>query len=117
MRDAPEDIADPIVEFTAQGLGNRPAKHLWRNLVAVDLSFYKSYIAEEIRDEGREQGREQGGAQQGAQDVLLVLEQRGLDVADDVRRRITDCDDPGILRRWLARAVTAPTAEEIFGDE
>lgn len=109
LRDAPEDIADPIVEFTAQGLGNRPAKHLWRNLVAVDLSFYKSYISEEIRDEGRAQGR--------AEDVLLVLEQRGLDVSDDVRRRVTDCTDPELLRRWLTRAVTAPKAEEIFEDE
>ncbi|WP_081240896.1 hypothetical protein [Streptomyces viridosporus] len=113
LRDAPEDIADPIVEFTAQGLGNRPAKHLWRNLVAVDLSFYKSYISEEIRDEGRAQGRAQGRAE----DVLLVLEQRGLDVSDDVRRRVTDCTDPELLRHWLTRAVTAPKAEEIFEDE
>ncbi|MBC7270355.1 MAG: hypothetical protein H5T76_16890 [Streptomyces sp.] len=102
LRDAPEDIADPIVEFTAQGLGNRPAKHLWRNLVAVDLSFYKSYISEEIRAQSR------------AEDVLLVLEQRGLAVSDDVRQRITDCTDPDLLRDWLTRAVTAPKAEEIF---
>lgn len=75
----------------------------------MDLSFYKSYISEEIRDEGR--------AQQGVQDVLLVLEQRGLDVSDDVRGRITACDDPGVLRRWLARAVTVSTAEAIFEDD
>ncbi|MET8220720.1 hypothetical protein ACFYRD_22690, partial [Streptomyces hirsutus] len=89
--------------------GNRPAKHLWRNLVAVDLSFYKSYISEEIRDEGRAEGR--------AEDILLVLEQRGLDVSDDVRSRITDCTDPELLRLWLMHAVTAPKAEEIFGDQ
>lgn len=28
LRDVPEDIADPIVECTAQGLGKHPAKHL-----------------------------------------------------------------------------------------
>lgn len=78
--------------------------------MAVDLSFYKSYISEEIRDEGREQGR----AQQGAQDVLLVLEQRGLDIPDGVRTRITECGDPEVLRHWLARAVTAPSAEAVF---
>ncbi|MGW0220116.1 hypothetical protein [Streptomyces tendae] len=117
LRDAPEDIAAPIVEFTAHGLGNRPARHLWRNLVAVDLSFYKSYISEEIRDEGREQGREQGRAQQGAQDVLLVLEQRGLDIPDGVRTRITECGDPEVLRHWLARAVTAASAEAVFESE
>jgi Flp pilus assembly CpaE family ATPase len=77
--------------------------------VAVDLSFYKSYISEEIRDEGRAQGR--------AEDILVVLEQRGLDVSDDVRSRITDCTDPDVLRRWLIHAVTATKAEEIFEDE
>ncbi|MFD5283465.1 hypothetical protein [Streptomyces rubrogriseus] len=74
-----------------------------------DLSFYKSYISEEIRDEGR--------AQQGAQDVLLVLEQRGLDVPDEVRTRITECGDPEVLRHWLARAVTAASAEAVFESE
>ncbi|MGV9280373.1 hypothetical protein [Streptomyces sp. NPDC003730] len=78
--------------------------------MAVDLSFYESYISEEIRDEGREQGR----AQQGAQDVLLVLEQRGLDIPDSVRARITECGDPEVLRLWLVRAVTAPSAEAVF---
>ncbi|MDQ1046546.1 hypothetical protein QFZ76_004782 [Streptomyces sp. V4I2] len=103
----PEAVADPIIEFTAQGLGvNRRAGELWRNLVAVDLSFYKSYISEEIRDEGR--------AQRGAEDILLVLETRGIDVPDEVRERITACDDPDLLRRWLARAVTAPSAAEIL---
>lgn len=77
--------------------------------MAVDLSFYKSYISEEIRDEGR--------AQRGAEDILLVLETRGIDVPDDIRGRITACDDPELLRRWLARAVTVPSAHEIFAQE
>ncbi|MEH0556754.1 hypothetical protein [Streptomyces sp. B21-101] len=113
LRGVPEDIADPIVEFTAQGLGKRPAQQIWRKLVAVDLSFYKSYISEEIRDEGRAQGRAQGRAEA----LLLVLEQRGIDVPEDIRERITDCDDPETLGRWLARSVTAPTAEDVFADE
>ncbi|WP_420705478.1 hypothetical protein [Streptomyces sp. NRRL F-5126] len=87
----------------------------------MDLSFYTSYLSEEIRDEGRAQGRDegraQGTAQRGAEDVLLVLEQRGLDVSDDVRTRVTDCSDPETLRQWLARALTAATAEDIFGEE
>ncbi|WP_332836505.1 hypothetical protein [Streptomyces sp. QHH-9511] len=37
-------------------MGNRPANELWTP-AAVDLSFYKSYIAEETRDEGLAQGR------------------------------------------------------------
>ncbi|MFI2424890.1 hypothetical protein ACH5A7_12435 [Streptomyces sp. NPDC018955] len=156
LRDVPEDIASPLIEFTAQGLGKNPAKHLWRNLVAVDLSFYKSYLAEEVREEVRQkiqrevqeevrqklqqevreevrqklqqevqeevrqkvqrEVREEARAEGRTEDILFVLEQRGLDVSDDVRSRITDCTDPDLLRHWLARAVTAPKAEEIFED-
>ncbi|MER6621484.1 hypothetical protein [Streptomyces sp. NPDC000931] len=113
LRDTPQDIADPIVELIAQGLGKRPAADLWRKLVAVDLSFYKSYLSEEIRDEGRAEG----AARRAAEDVLDILEVRGIDIPEAVRERVTDCDDPEILRHWHRRAVTAPTAEEIFEDE
>ncbi|NED77396.1 hypothetical protein G3I51_34775 [Streptomyces sp. SID9944] len=81
--------------------------------MVVDLSFYKSSLSEEIRDEGRTEGR----AQRGAEDILLVLETRGIDVPDDIRGRITACDDPELLRRRLARAVTVPSAQEIFAQE
>lgn len=114
LQDVPEAVADPIIEFTSQGLGgNRPAAELWRNLVAVDLSFYKSYISEEIRDEGRAEAR----VQTAAQAVLLVLEARGFDVPGETRERITGCDDPELLRQWLIRAATVPSAEEIFTEE
>ncbi|MFI2377085.1 hypothetical protein ACH5AO_18710 [Streptomyces sp. NPDC018964] len=113
LRDTPQSIADPIIELIAQGLGKHPAAHLWRKLVAVDLSFYKSFISEEIRDEGRAQG----AVRRAAEDVLDILEVRGIDIPDAVRERVTDCDDPEILRQWHRRAVTAPTAAEIFEDE
>ncbi|MFF9068234.1 hypothetical protein ACF09E_23075 [Streptomyces sp. NPDC014891] len=121
LRDVPESVADPIIEFTAQGLSKRPAQDLWRTLVTVDLSFYKSYLSEEIRDEGRTEGRAagraEGRAQASADAILLVLEQRGIAVTDDVRGRVTGCDDPDTLRAWLMRAVTADSAEEIFANE
>ncbi|MGW2910021.1 hypothetical protein ACWC9X_06140 [Streptomyces asoensis] len=107
LHDAPETVVVTIIEFIAQGLGNnRRAAELWRNLVAVDLSPYKSYIFEEFRDEGR--------AQRGAEDIVLVLEARGLDVSDEIRERVTGCDDPDLLRDWLTRAVTVSSAEAIF---
>ncbi|MBW8740632.1 MAG: hypothetical protein JF621_27180 [Streptomyces turgidiscabies] len=117
LQGEPEDVADPIIEFTAQGLGDRPARQYWRKLVAVDLSFCKSYIAEEIRDEGRAQGRAQGKAEGQAAAILLVLEQRGLDVTDEIRERITGCDDTETLRTWLTRAPTVTSAAEIFADQ
>jgi hypothetical protein len=118
LGDAPEAVADPIVEFIAQGIGKnrraaelwRNAAELWRNLVAVDLSFYKSWLSEEIRDEGRTQGRAQGRAE----DILRILGRRGLDVSDADRERIASCNDLDTLGRWFDRAITAPSTEEIF---
>ncbi|GAA2431448.1 hypothetical protein [Streptomyces glaucus] len=113
LRDMPHAIADPIVELIAQGMGKHPAAELWRNLVAVDLSFYKSYISQEIRAEGRAEGE----TRRAAEDVLAVLDARGIHVPEEARARVTGCADPEALRRWLRRAVTATTADEIFTDE
>lgn len=117
LRDAPEIIADPLVELTAQGLGNRPAAQQWRNLVAVDLSFYKSAISEEIRDEGRSEGRSEGRAEGIAQGILLFLARAGIEVPDEARERITTCGDLDTLNRWLLRAPTARSAEDVFAEE
>ncbi|NEC10240.1 hypothetical protein [Streptomyces sp. SID7909] len=107
LRDAPENITDPIVELTAQGLGSRPVAQQWRNLVAVDTSFYKSAMSEEIRDEGRAEGRAEG--------LLLLLGVRGIALADADREKIATCTDPQLLGEWLQRAATASSAEEVFG--
>ena len=66
---------------------------------------------------GRARGQPEGAARRAAEDVLDILEVRGIDIPEAVRERVTDCDDPEILRHWHRRAVTAPTAEEIFEDE
>jgi hypothetical protein len=81
--------------------------------VAVDLSFYKSPLSEEIRDEGRVEGRVEGLAYA----ILAILEQRGIDVPDKVRERITGCDDPQAMHPWLSRAVTATAAADIFSED
>ncbi|QNP64748.1 hypothetical protein [Streptomyces genisteinicus] len=117
LRDAPDGIRFPLIEFVSQGLGTLPAALEWRKLVAVDLSFYTSPISEEIREEGRARGRAEGRAEGEARSVLLVMERRGIDVPDDVRERISTCTDPDTLLEWLGRAVTATSAEEVFGGE
>ncbi|GGZ19816.1 hypothetical protein GCM10010387_10930 [Streptomyces inusitatus] len=106
LRDVPETIANPIVELIAQGLGKRPVAQQWRNLVAVDLSFYTSPMSEELRAEGEVKGLSRG--------ILVALEQRGVTVSDEARLRITGCADPELLDTWLVRAFTVSAAEEIF---
>lgn len=102
--------ADTLTELLSQRLASDPATlKLWRELVIKHLAFFSSPISEEIREEGRAQSR--------AEDILLVLEQRGIDVPDQVREQITNCRNTTILRHWLRHAVTAPTAKDVFTDE
>ena len=49
-----------------------------------------------------------------AQDVLLVLEARGLSATDEQRERITSSTDLELLKTWLRRAATAASADELF---
>ena len=67
------------------------------------------------RAEGREEGREEGQAAARAVTVLEVLDARGLPITDEQRRRIQECKDIDTLARWLRRAVTVASTEEIFG--
>ncbi|MFF1923245.1 hypothetical protein ACFVW8_22070 [Streptomyces sp. NPDC058221] len=82
--------------------------------MAVDTSFYKSFMSEEIRDEGRAQGKTQGRAEGRAEGLLLIIEARGITLTDETREKITTCTDPHLLHQWLQRAATATTAEEVF---
>ncbi|MEU6057707.1 hypothetical protein [Streptomyces sp. NPDC047097] len=116
----PEKLSIPLSELVTQGLGKRPVREQWRNLMAVDTSFYKSWIVEEIRDEsreeGREEGREQGRSQGLAQALLLVLEGRGIALSEQERERITACEDSERLNQWMLRASTAESADEVFAE-
>ena len=77
--------------------------------MAVDLSFYTSPLSEEIRDEGRAEGR--------AEDILRLLELRGVAISDEAREKIAGCDDLQVLGQWFSRAVTAAIAEDVFTSE
>lgn len=56
----------------------------------------------------------QGRAEGKADDVLVVLEARGMDVAAEIRERISGCTDVDQLGVWLRRAVTAGSVDELF---
>jgi hypothetical protein len=103
-----ETTASIFIEMTEVGLGTSPAAQIWKDIMAVDLSFFRSETSQKLRAEGRAEGR--------AEDVLFVLRHRGLDVSEGVRERVAGCSDPDVLRGWLTRAVTVDRAEEIFGD-
>ena len=51
------------------------------------------------------------------EDVLAVLDTRGVDVPEEARSRITDCDDPDVLRGWLRQAAVATSIDDVFRAE
>ncbi|WP_225078001.1 MULTISPECIES: hypothetical protein [unclassified Streptomyces] len=101
-----ENTAGILIELTEQGLGKTPAADLWRHLMAADLSFFQSQTAQNLRAEGRAEGR--------AEDVLLVLERRGVEISEEDRERIVGCADLDTLSIWFARAITATSTAELF---
>lgn len=49
--------------------------------------------------------------------ITALLEARGISCSDDVRARLSSCDDVPTLKRWLLRATTASTAAEVLDEE
>lgn len=117
LQEAPEDVRNPVIEFIFQGLDKLPAAEIWRKLVVVDLSFYKSPLFQEVREEARAEARAEGVTERAAEDVLSVLDKRGIDIPEEARTRITDCDDPDILRGWLRQAAIATSIDDVFRAE
>jgi hypothetical protein len=59
---------------------------------------------------------ERGERREAVAAVLTVLASRGLDVPARVRAALEGSDDLAELRRWLARAVTAASADDVLDD-
>lgn len=99
-------------EFTEIGLGDTPARTLWRQLMATYTPRFPGYgtLIEETLIEGEAKGR----AKSRAEDILRILDLRGIELPEAARERIASCADLDILGNWFDRAVTATSAEELF---
>ncbi|MEO1483955.1 MAG: hypothetical protein AAFU77_17730 [Myxococcota bacterium] len=79
--------------------------------------FAKQYVQlgrEEGREEGRKEGDEQGRAEAHAEAILEVLRVRGLDISENTQSRIRNCGHLEQLERWLNRAMSASSTDEVF---
>ncbi|WP_243982109.1 hypothetical protein [Streptomyces sp. NEAU-YJ-81] len=98
---------DPVqgiiyAELVEAGLGNTPAREIWRDLMPALMNYFRSQQAQHAFAEVR------------AGDLLRFLKGRGLAVTTETRERIQLCTDLDLLDTWLDRAVTASCAEELF---
>ncbi|MEU1822336.1 hypothetical protein ABZ502_07775 [Streptomyces abikoensis] len=105
----PESIAY-YSELLEIGLGNSPARDIWRNLMPRTYFPGRGTLIEQTWLEGEAQGR----LKERAESVVRVLEHRKIPVSPEVRERILTCTYLDTLGQWLDRAVTVSTAEEIF---
>jgi hypothetical protein len=75
---------------------------------------YQSEFARRYFAQGREEGRQEG-RQEGEMSALLeVLEARGLQVDEQARQRIAACTETEQLKRWLRKAVSVQSVQELF---
>jgi hypothetical protein len=75
---------------------------------------YQSDFARKYFDQGKLEGKAEGKADGKASALIAVLRARDLVVPDDVREAILSCRDLSALDRWLHRALSTDSVEEIF---
>lgn len=112
------EVAMVYVEFVESCLADPKARDKWRELMAPVNYFFKNPAAQLVRDEGLEEGKELGkeaGVAEGkALSVLDVLGLRGFGVSESVREQVMACQDLELLGKWLRRALSVSSAEELF---
>jgi hypothetical protein len=102
-------LAGQYARYIYRSLKGEPQRE-WGRLMAMQTHEYQGDFAEGLLAEGRAQGRVEGRAE----DVLKVLEVRGIALSDKVRERVMACQDPDMLSAWLLKAVTVQSADELF---
>lgn len=79
--------------------------------------FAKTYFAQGKqagREEGREEGREAGREEEARRLLLAILADRKLGPSDAARARVEACADCATLERWVVRAASAASEDDVF---
>ena len=83
-------------------------------LMASSNYEYQSDFAKTHQAKGRAEGRAEGEAKGEARGVLAVLDARGLVVSAEQKARILACTDLEALDRWIRKAVTITSTDDLF---
>lgn len=78
-----------------------------------DYEFQSEFARKHIAL-GKAEGKAEGETAARAQDIILVLEARGLPLSEQQRERILSSRDGKQLQDWLVRAATADTVDALF---
>jgi hypothetical protein len=116
LADTHKDYASQYYEYAYSMSGSDIRSLLEEIMQSTDWPVYSPFAREHF-GRGREVGEVEGEAKGKARSVLLVLEARDFNVSDDVRTRITTCADLTQLERWITRAITIQTIDDLFLEE
>jgi hypothetical protein len=107
-------------EFTAMLayiliVSETPAEEL-RDLAASLGPDAEAYVttADMLEARGEARGRARGEARGRAEDILVVFDQRGIDVDDKSRELIGSCTDLDTLNSWFRRSLKVGKASDLF---
>ena len=83
----------------------------------MSTTFKRDFI-DDLEDEaearGEARGQARGEARGKAEDILRLMEARGLKPTEVQRKQVTDCADLTQLNLWFDRAITATTTDEVL---
>ena len=105
----PEDTRLIYNDFILSKL-NVAARRMWEDLMTTGTYEWQSDFARKYVS----QGRELGLVEKQREDILRLLDGRGIAVSPDDRVRINACDDLDQLETWFNRAITATSVDEVF---
>ena len=66
-------------------------------------------------EKGLEKGREEGAVTSRIEDLIKVIQARGLELTMAQLKLVTSCADLSQLATWFDQALDAKTTDEIFG--
>ncbi|WP_285491800.1 hypothetical protein [Actinomadura sp. NBRC 104425] len=90
-------------------------RHLEARLKLKNYEF-QSDFARRYFGLGKAQGKDEGKTEGTVEMILVILAARGIEVPEDVRARITGCEDPELLKEWGRRAATADSIDDVLID-
>ncbi|MCH7230414.1 hypothetical protein L0U85_06025 [Glycomyces sp. L485] len=91
------------------------AREILEELMKTESRPYHSEWSDKLRREGAEEGREEGRVEMSRRHLIKLCTGRSIALSDVERDRIEQCGDVDQLDRWFDRALTAGSADEVFG--
>lgn len=90
----------------------------WPGRKKVNGSYFPGHgtLVEEYFLKGKAAGYAEAQAEGFAEVVLTVLRHRQIAVSEELRERIRGCHDLDGLERWMERAFTVTTADELIAE-